>query len=40
MASEQLKEVIFYSLEKTIKTYGQFAQKRLREAGYDITIDQ
>ena len=40
MASEQLKEIIFYSLEKAIKTYRQFAQKRLEKAGYKITIDQ
>jgi MarR family transcriptional regulator for hemolysin len=37
---EKLEEIIFYELEKTIKTYRQFAQSRLQKAGFDITIDQ
>jgi MarR family transcriptional regulator, transcriptional regulator for hemolysin len=37
---ERLDRVIFYSLDKTIKTYRQFAQKRFLEQGFDITIDQ
>jgi MarR family transcriptional regulator, transcriptional regulator for hemolysin len=37
---EQLERVIFYSLDKSIKTYRQFAQRRFTEAGLDITIDQ
>ncbi len=37
---ERLDRVIFYSLDKSIKTYRQFAQKRFIEAGLDITIDQ
>jgi MarR family transcriptional regulator, transcriptional regulator for hemolysin len=37
---ERLDRVIFYSLDKTIKTYRQFAQKRFFEQGFDITIDQ
>lgn len=37
---EKLEQVIFYSIDKTIKTYRQFAQKRFLEAGFDITIDQ
>ncbi|MGN6165915.1 MAG: MarR family winged helix-turn-helix transcriptional regulator [Ginsengibacter sp.] len=37
---EKLDRVIFYSLDKTIKTYRQFAQKRFVEEGLDITIDQ
>jgi MarR family transcriptional regulator for hemolysin len=37
---EQLKDIIFYSLEKTIKSYRQLAQKNLNSKGYDITIDQ
>lgn len=37
---EKLDRVIFYSLDKTIKTYRQFAQKRFIEEGLDITIDQ
>ncbi|GAA4400519.1 hypothetical protein GCM10023187_13800 [Nibrella viscosa] len=35
-----LNEVIFYSLEKTIKRYRQFAQAHITHAGIDITIDQ
>jgi DNA-binding MarR family transcriptional regulator len=37
---ETIEQVIFYTLDKTIKTYRQFAQRRLTEAGFDITIDQ
>jgi DNA-binding MarR family transcriptional regulator len=37
---EKLERVIFYSLDKSIKTYRQFAQRRFIEAGLDITIDQ
>lgn len=37
---EKLERVIFYSLDKSIKTYRQFAQRRFAEAGLDITIDQ
>src|ERR1041385_8003618 len=40
MVTEKLDEVIFYTLEKSIKSYRQFAQKRIKEAGYDITVDQ
>ena len=34
------EHVVFYQLEKAIKTYRQFAQRRIRAAGYSITIDQ
>ncbi|PZR30009.1 MAG: MarR family transcriptional regulator [Citrobacter freundii] len=37
---ENLNTIIFYSLEKCIKTYRQFAQKNISAAGYTITIDQ
>ena len=37
---EQLNDVIFYSLDKAIRTYRQFAQKELKKAGFTITIDQ
>ena len=37
---DQLNTVIFYSIEKAIKTYRQFAQKQLKDAGLKITIDQ
>jgi MarR family transcriptional regulator for hemolysin len=37
---ETIKQVLFYELEKAIKTYRQFAQGRLKKMGFDITIDQ
>lgn len=37
---ERLSDIIFYSLEKSIKTYRQFAQKNISDAGFNITIDQ
>ncbi|MBD0377678.1 MAG: MarR family transcriptional regulator [Flavisolibacter sp.] len=37
---EKLEKVIFYTLDKAIKTYRQFAQRRFTENGLDITIDQ
>lgn len=37
---EELDQIIFYQLEKAIKTYRQFAQRRLLQQGFDITIDQ
>ena len=35
-----LNRVIFYTLEKTIKRYRQFAQHNIDRTGVDITIDQ
>jgi MarR family transcriptional regulator for hemolysin len=37
---EKLNDIIFYSIEKSIKTYRQFAQKNISKAGIEITIDQ
>ncbi|MBL0049128.1 MAG: MarR family transcriptional regulator [Bacteroidetes bacterium] len=37
---EKLDQIIFYSLEKSIKSYRQFAQKSITKKGFDITIDQ
>jgi len=37
---EKLETVIFYSIEKAIKSYRQFAQRNINKAGLDITIDQ
>lgn len=37
---EKLKDITFYTIDKTIRTYRNFAQKRLKENGYKITIDQ
>jgi len=37
---EKLNDIIFYSIEKSIKTYRQFAQKNISKAGIEITVDQ
>jgi MarR family transcriptional regulator for hemolysin len=36
----QLEEVVFYTIEKAIKSYRQFAQRQIKEQGINITIDQ
>lgn len=38
--TEKLTDIIFYTLEKSIKTYRQFAQKNISKKGYNVTIDQ
>ena len=38
--SERLEQVFFYTLEKSIKSYRQFAQRSLNAVNKDITIDQ
>ncbi len=35
-----LEQILFYSLEKAIKSYRKFAQKNIRKANINITIDQ
>jgi DNA-binding MarR family transcriptional regulator len=40
VATDKLADTFFYSLEKAIKTYRQFAQANIDRAGVDITIDQ
>ena len=37
---EKIDSVLFYYIEKAIKTYRQFAQKELKNAGLSITVDQ
>lgn len=37
---ENIERVIFYTIDKAIKSYRQMAQQRLHEAGLDITVDQ
>ena len=34
------KDTVFYKLEKAIKLYRKMAQRRLQEAGSDLTINQ
>jgi DNA-binding MarR family transcriptional regulator len=38
--TEKLNDIIFYALEKSIKSYRQFAQRNLDNKGYHISIDQ
>jgi DNA-binding MarR family transcriptional regulator len=35
-----LQSVVFYSIEKAIKSYRQFAQRELKKHGLGITVDQ
>jgi MarR family transcriptional regulator for hemolysin len=37
---ENLNDIVFYTIDKSIKSYKQFAQKRLKDAGFTITVDQ
>ncbi len=37
---EKLKDITFYTMDKAIRTYRSYAQKKLKENGYKITIDQ
>ena len=37
---EKLKDITFYNMDKAIRTYRNYAQKRLRDNGFKITIDQ
>lgn len=37
---ENLNSIVFYTIDKAIKSYRQFAQKRLKQAGFTLTIDQ
>lgn len=37
---ENLNDTMLYTLDKCFRTYNQFAQRNVRQAGYDITIDQ
>ncbi len=37
---EKLENILFYSIDRAIRTYRQYAQQRLKEEGFSITIDQ
>ena len=37
---ENLNDIVFYTIDKSIKSYKQFAQKQLKDAGFTITVDQ
>jgi len=36
----RLEDVLFYVIEKSIKSYRQFAQRNIKDVNKDITIDQ
>jgi MarR family transcriptional regulator for hemolysin len=40
LGKKGLNDIIFYTLEKSIKSYRQYAQKQLIMNNFDITIDQ
>jgi MarR family transcriptional regulator for hemolysin len=37
---EKLNDTLLYTLDKCFRSYNQFAQRNVKQAGYDITIDQ
>lgn len=37
---ENLDGIVFYAIDKAIRSYRQFAQQEIRNAGFEITIDQ
>lgn len=37
---EKLENIIFYSIDKAIRTYRQYAQNQLKKQGYEMTVDQ
>src|SRR5690606_16416559 len=37
---ENIESVVFYTIDKSIKAYRQYAQKQLKESGFHVTIDQ
>jgi MarR family transcriptional regulator for hemolysin len=37
---ENLQDILFYTLENSIKAYRQFAQRQITSNGYNITVDQ
>lgn len=37
---DSIEQTLFYTLEKSIKVYRQFAQRNIFNQGMDITIDQ
>lgn len=37
---EKLDSILFYSIDRAIRTYRQYAQKQLKKNGFSITVDQ
>ena len=40
MKDEKLDSIIYFLMDKTIRISKKYSLKRLKEEGYDITIDQ
>ena len=40
MNMEKLEDIFFYTLDKSIKTYRQFAQRNMLNKGFELTVDQ
>jgi MarR family transcriptional regulator for hemolysin len=38
--NEKLNDTLLYTLDKCFRTYNQFSQRNVINAGFDITIDQ
>ncbi len=39
-ALEKLDSILFYSIDRAIRTYRQYAQAQLKKHGFTITVDQ
>lgn len=37
---EKLNDTLLFTLDRCFRSYNQFAQRNVKKAGYDITIDQ
>jgi len=37
---EKLSDILFYNIDKAIRSYRAYAQKQLKAHGYTITVDQ
>lgn len=37
---EKLDNIIFYSIDRAIRTYRQYAQEQIKRHGFTITVDQ
>jgi DNA-binding MarR family transcriptional regulator len=40
MNMEKLEDIFFYTLDKSIKTYRQYAQRNMLDNGFELTVDQ
>lgn len=40
LVMEKLDSIIFYSIDRAIRTYRQYAQEQIKKHGFSITVDQ